>query len=96
MRVSNSRFDGAQINLTFRYEPESVHIEAMALLLVDQTETSASGRILAVGPGPARRHFLVDEGHAYFAGQTVVAVSGGVEIRGFRFRFRQRAAVLRK
>lgn len=78
--------------------PEGVHVEAMALLLIDDAEAGASGWILAVAGTPAYRHLLVREGDAHLAVEAVVAVSGRVSAltRGFRFRVRRRRRAPRK
>ena len=79
------------------HAPKSIHVETMTLLLVDQTKAGASSRIAGVEADPTDRYLLVDQRHANFLRQTVVAVScriHGPSTGGFRFQFHH--GVLRK
>lgn len=76
-------------------EPKCVHVEAMTLLLVDETKPGASGWIFGVQRNPAGGHSLLDQSDANLFRQAIVAVPGGAEAGrtadfSFYFCFRSR------
>lgn len=79
-------------------EPEGVYVEAMALLLIDDAETGASGGILGIPGASTCRHLLIDEGDAHLpVHEAIVAISRCISARtrssgngSFRSRRRRR------
>lgn len=98
-RIDNYRTDTINFKDKHRRKPEGVYVETMALLLIDDTEAGASGRILAIVGASAYRHLLADKGDAYLLTfKAIVAISRriSVPILDFRFHFCRRWNAFRK
>lgn len=79
--VGTSPFIVQAIVLNF-HTSEGVYVETMALLLIDDTETGASGGIIGIPGAPTGRHFLVDEGDAHLLVlEAIVAISRCINAR---------------
>lgn len=89
----NNRTDNINFKDKHRREPEGVFIETMALLLIDDTKTGASGGIFPIVGASTYWHLLVDKGDAYLLTfKAIVAISRRISVptRGFRFHSRRR------
>lgn len=95
----NNRTDNINLKDKHQREPEGIYIKTMALLLIDDTKTGASGGIFPIVGASTYWHLLVDKGDAYFLTfKAIVAISRRISVptRGFRFHSRRRWNALRK